>query len=248
MKIGFIISMYEEYDNIIENIQIIKKYNFTIILIQSKPKEPKRIMNSDHVDYYKMFPDITGTGNLFTGNAAKTISHPLGRNLEHGFKITKSFDVDWWIVILGDVKITNFKGIKKIINKMKTENKTLGITREVGLTFVNKLGKIGKIEKSDTHNFVPTFFIVGEKLVKKGIFQEIEIVNPFAMEECMGVAATRCFEKNKMEFFEQCHIIADYAYPKFIDGLEYSKDRTILPRYVDGTVNAIRRFRTKFST
>jgi hypothetical protein len=118
----------------------------------------------------------------------------------------------------------------------------------VGLTFTNKFGKFGKVEKSDTQNFVPTFFITDAKLVEKGIFQEIEIVNPFAMEECMGIAATRFFEMNKMEFFEQCHIIADYAYPKFIEGLEYSKDRTVLPRYVDGIVNAIRRFRTKFST
>ena len=131
---------------------------------------------------------------------------------------------------------------------MVTQNKTLGITREVGLTFANKFGKPEKIEKSDTHNFVPTFFITSTELVKKGIFQDIEIVNPFTMEECVGVAATKFFEENNYDFFEQCYIIADYAYPKFIEGLEYSKDRTVLPRYVDGIVNAIRRFRTKFST
>jgi len=248
MKIGVIISMYEEYENTLENIKTIKKNNFPIILIQSKPKDPNKIINSNLVNYYKMFPDITGTGNLFTGDAAKTISHPLGRNLSHAFKTAISFDVDWWIVILGDVKIENFNGIKKIINKMKSKNKTIGITREVGLTFVNKFGKPGRIEKSDTHNFVPTFFIIDSKIVEKGIFQEIEIVNPFAMEECMGFAATKFFEKNNMKFFEQCQIIADYAYPKFIEGLKYSKDRTVLPRYIDGTVNAIRRFRTKFST
>ena len=217
-------------------------------MIQSKPKDPDKIIDSVQVDYYKMFPDITGTGNMFTGDAAKTISHPLGRNLCHGFKIAKSFDVDWWIVILGDIKISNFNGIKKIINKMKSKSKTLGITREVGLTFTNKFGKLGKVEKSDTHNFVPTFFIIDAKLVEKGIFQEIEIVNPFAMEECMGFTVSKFFEKNKMEFFDQCHIIADYAYPKFIEGLEYSKDRTVLPRYIDGAVNAIRKFRTTCNT
>jgi hypothetical protein len=247
MKIGIIISMYEEYENTLKNIKIINNNKLPIILIQSEPKDIHKNIDSDQVSYYKMFPDITGTGNLFTGDAAKTISHPLGRNISQGFNIAKSFDIDWWVIILGDVKITNFNGIKKIINKMKSENKTLGITREIGLTFTNKFGKPGKIEKSDTHNFVPTFFIVNAKLVKKGIFQKIEIINPFAMEECMGVTATKFFEKNKMEFFEQCHIIADYAYPKFIEGLEYSEDRTVLPRYVDGVVNAIRRFRTSFS-
>ena len=86
-----------------ENIKTIKNNNFPIILIQSKPKDTNKIINSNLVDYYKMFPDITGTGNLFTGDAAKTISHPLGRNLSHAFKTVKSFDADWWIVILGDV-------------------------------------------------------------------------------------------------------------------------------------------------
>ena len=84
MKIGVIISMYEEYENILENIKTIKNNNFPIILIQSKPKDPDKIIDSTQVDYYKMFSDITGTGNLFTGDAAKTISHPLGRNLCHG--------------------------------------------------------------------------------------------------------------------------------------------------------------------
>ena len=75
---------------------------------------------------------------------------------------------------------------------------------------------------------------------------DIQVTNPFAMEECMGDAATKFFNDNNYDFFEQCYIIADYAYPKFIEGLEYNKDRTILPRYVDGIVNAFRRFKTKF--
>ena len=155
--------------------------------------------------------------------------------------------MNWWIVILGDVKISSLKGIIKIIEKMILQNKTLGITREVGLIFDDKFGKSGKTEKSNTHNFVPTFFITDAKLVKKEIFHNIEIVNPFTMEECMGVAATKFFEENNYDFFEQCYIIADYAYPKFIEGLEYNSDRTILPRYIDGVVSAFRKFKARFS-
>jgi len=122
MRLGVIISMYEEYENTLENIKKIRNYNFPIILIQSKPKDPNKKINSNLVDYYKIFPDITGTGNLFTGDAAKTISHPLGRNLSHAFKTAKSFDIDWWIVILGDVKIENFNG-KKLLIKCNTKIK-----------------------------------------------------------------------------------------------------------------------------
>ena len=129
---------------------------------------------------------------------------------------------------------------------MILQNKTLGITREIGLVFDDKFGNPGKVEKSDSHNFVPTFFIINKKLVKKGIFQDIKIINPFAMEECMGIAANEFFKENNYDFFDQCYIISDYAYPKFIKGLKYNSDRTVLPRYVDGAVNAFRRFKTKF--
>ncbi len=246
MKIGAIISLYDEYDNTVKNIEILNKYSLPIIAIQSDPKNTNKIIDSNLVNYYKLFPDITGTGNLFTDIAEKTISHPLSRNLMHAFDNAKSFDVDWWIVLLGDVEISSLVGIKKIIHKMEIQQKNLGITREIGLTFANKYGKPGKLEKSDSHNFVPTFFLISSNLVKKGIFHNIDVVNPFAMEECMGNAATSFFKKNNYNFFEQCYIIADYAYPKFIEGLSYNKDRTILPRYVDGAVNAFRRFKTRF--
>ena len=246
MKIGVIISLYAEYENTLKNINFLKANSLPVIVIQSEPPDKNKIIDVSLVDYYKKFPDIVGTENVFTDIAERTICHPLGRNLSHAFKIAKSFDVDWWIVILGDVELSSLEGITKIIKKMISQNKTLGITREVGLTFVTKFNKPGKVEKSNTHNFVPTFFVTNTNLFKKGIFQDIEIVNPFAMEECMGVAATVFFEENNYDFFEQCYIIADYAYPKFIEGLEYNNDRTILPRYIDGAVNALRRFKTKF--
>ena len=248
MKIGFIISVYIEYENTMKNIHFLKEQSVPMIVVQSDPNNPNKIIASDLVDHYKKFPDLAGTVNVFTNNPTKTINHPLGRNLSYAFRTAQSFDVDWWVVILGDVKVSGLKGITKIIKKMISQNKTLGITREIGLVFDDKFGKPGKTEKSNSHNFVPTFFITNTKLVKKGIFHDIKIINPFTMEECMGVAATKFFEENNYDFFEQCYIIADYAYPKFIDGLEYNSDRTILPRYIDGAVNAFRRFKTKFLT
>ena len=51
MRLGVIISMYEEYENTLENIKKIRNYNFPIILIQSKPKDPNKKINSNLVDY-----------------------------------------------------------------------------------------------------------------------------------------------------------------------------------------------------
>jgi len=247
MKIGVIISVYNEFDNTLKNIRVINQNSFPILVIQSDPNDSNKIINSSLVSYYKLFHDITGSKNLFTSDSERAVSHPISRNFSHAFTIAKSFDVDWWVTIFGDVEISNFNGIIKIINKMESQKKSLAITREIGLTFTNKFGKHGKVEKSDSHNFVPTFFIVNTDLVKKYIFQDIKVTNPFAMEECMGDSVTKFFEENNYDFFEQCYIISDYAYPKFIEGLKYNQDKTILPRYVDGIVNAFRRFKTRFS-
>jgi len=247
MKIGVIISLYAEYENTLKNIHFLKKQSIPMIVVQSEPPDPKKIIDSKLVDHYKKFPDIAGTENIFTDIAEKTICHPLGRNLSYAFRTAQSYDVDWWIIILGDVELFGLEGINNIIEKMILQNKTLGITREIGLVFDDKFGNPGKVEKSDSHNFVPTFFIINKKLVKKGIFQDIKIINPFAMEECMGIAANEFFKENNYDFFDQCYIISDYAYPKFIKGLKYNSDRTVLPRYIDGAVNAFRRFKTKFT-
>ena len=126
MKIGVIISMYDEYDNVTRNIQNINKNLFPIIVVQSDPKDSEKIIDSNLVNYYKKFPDIMGTGNIFTDDASKAICHPISRNLNHAFNATNSFDVDWWIVLFGDVELYNFNGIIKIINKMNSQNKSLG--------------------------------------------------------------------------------------------------------------------------
>ena len=126
---------------------------------------------------------------------------------------------------------------------MEIENKLIGVTRAIGQTFLNKNAKLSRIQKEDTSDFMPQFFIIKSDMVKKGIFNEIPISNPHTPEQCLGDSVLTFCEKNSLKFFEIMFSICDYPYPKFIDGLKYNPDKASLPRFLDGTINAWRKFR-----
>ena len=71
------------------------------------------------------------------------------------------------------------------------------------------------------------------------------ITNPFTTEQCMGDEVKRYCVKNNMSFHDLCYIIADYAYPQFIEGLQYNSDRITMPHHIDTIVNRLRRFKLK---
>ncbi len=251
MQIGFIISFYDEIEIVKNNLDLFKKEKCPIIIIQSEPKDSSKILNEKNIDFYKMLPDIAGSREEFRGtdNAIldedKTTVKPLARNLSLAFQKAVDIKADWWVTILGDIKINSLEGIKKIIKKLEVNGKTLGVTRAIGQTFLDSKKTHSRIQKKNSHDFMPQFFIVKDDLVKKGIFEEIEITNPFTFEQCMGDTATDFFNKNKMDFWQECYSICDYPYPKFINGLQYNPDRAKLPRYIDSTLNALRRLKVR---
>jgi len=249
MKIAFIISMYTEIEQVHKSVNAIKKEGCPIIVIQSDPHDSKKILNKESVDYYKMFPDFAGSQENYLDERADTkvggssAVKAIIRNFNHAFKISKDFDVDWWVVILGDVTISSLKGIKKIIKNMIIKNKDIGITRAVGQVFLDNSNNLIRIQKSDTTDFMSQFFIVKLNLIKNGLFNNMKITNRFGGEQCVGDEVVRYCKESGTEFGNICYIISNYAYPKFIDGVRYNPDRTVLPRYIDGVVNALRRLK-----
>ena len=94
---------------------------------------------------------------------------------------------------------------------------------------------------------MPQFFIADSSFISKGFLHNIEISNPFCTEQCLGDEVNRYCLKNNTDFEKICYVISNYAYPQFISGLQYNPDRISMPRYIDGFVNRMRKFRTKYS-
>ena len=59
MKIGFVISMYDEIGTVNSTINNIKKNNSPIIVIQSDPKQSEKLVEQNQVDIYQKLPDLS---------------------------------------------------------------------------------------------------------------------------------------------------------------------------------------------
>ena len=138
MEIGFIISMYDEIEPVRENIDFIKGNNCRLIVIQSDPKDQAKIVSDERVDHYELLPDLAPSPKAYHDQRAQDIgtsdvpARALSRNFGHAFTAARGFSADWWVSILGDVRITKLAGIRREILKMASEKKSVGITRAVG--------------------------------------------------------------------------------------------------------------------
>ena len=251
MKLGFVISMYDEIDTVNSTINNIKKNNSPIIVIQSDPNQSEKLVEQNQVDFYQKLPDLAGSKENYLKERedgfTPTAPRALTRNYGTGFTIAKGFDVDWWIGINGDVSISHLNGIKKIIRNMVQEKKSIGITRAVGQVFWESNQELTRIQKDDTTDFMPQFFIVKSDLIEKGLFSKIEITNLYTSEQCFGDEVKRYCTENNIDFEDITLIISDYAYPQFISGLQYNPDRINMPKYADGFVNFLRRLKIRYS-
>jgi len=252
MKIGFVISMYDEISKVMKTIEVAKKNNCPVIINQSDPKNENELLDKRIVEHYELLEDLAGNKEQYKEerkhmDKGTTIpAYALSRNFSHGFSAAEKFDVDWWVAILGDVEISNLNGIKKTIEKISEKNKLIGITRAVGQIWPDDNFQFTRIQKKNTTDFMPQFFIVNAKLIENKIFHHIKVTNKYASEQCLGDAVIQFCKENSTEFENIVFTICDYAYPKFIEGLKYNPIQAKLPRYIDGMINAARRIKLKF--
>lgn len=233
MKIGFVISMYDEIDIVKETIANLKKHDTKIVVIQSDPGNQEMVLDSSLCDKYEKMPDIAGGREKYEkiveekkeGRGEMIGPIALTRNFSRGFTLILDFDIDYVVAITGDVKINNLNGILKIIEKMKKNEKIVGGTRTIGYTMYNEEGKFTQFQHRRITNIMPQFFIAEINSVKKGLFCNIKRTNKFTTEQCIGDEITRYCEENNLEFFDIFYRICDYAYPRFVEGLYYNPEQ-----------------------
>ena len=251
MKIGFIITMYDEIDTVQKTLEILDQNDCSIIIIQSDPNQSSKLLDEDTVDFYQKLPDLSCTEEEYLKEMGLkpgvTIgSRAITRNYGAGFTAAQNFDADWWVAITGDVTISNLNGIKEIIEKMINDKKSLGIFRAVGQTFWNSNKEFTRVQSDDTTDFMPQLIVVKSSLVKKKLFSEIKITNSYGSEQCLGDEVKRFCAEEENEFENIVFIISNYAYPQFISGLKFNSDRINMPKHVDGFVNMFRRMKTRY--
>jgi hypothetical protein len=249
MKIGFIISMYDEIDIVIETIQNLRKFDCKIIVIQSDPGSKEMTLDGSLCDKYEKMSDITGSRKEYAkiieekkeGKGEMVGPIALPRNFNRGFNLIQDFDIDYVIAITGDTKIINLKGITKIIEKMRNDNKIVGGTRSIGYTMTDENQRSVQFQHRKISNIMPQFFIAEINSVKNSLFCNTLTTNKYNTEQCFGDEINRYCDENNYRYFDKFYRICDYAYPKFIEGLCYNRDQvSTLPPKLEGIINWIR--------
>lgn len=247
-RLGFLISIYDELDQVLKNMEVIRKGDCRVIVIQSDPKNVQNTFDPVRADHYELLPDLAGSKENYSEERAHmkrgtTIpARALSRNYGHGFTAATNFNVEWWVAIVGDIRISSLTGIQDIIQKMEGMGKSIAVTRAVGQNFLDDNAEFTRIQWQHTTDIMPQFFIVKANLIKMGLFNQIKVTNRYATEQCLGDEILRFCSENNMRYWDICYSICDYAYPKYIDGLQYNAVQARLPRYIDAIVNAFRRF------
>ena len=249
MKIGFVISMYDESDIVKETILNLRKCNSKIIVIQSDPGNEKMILDESLCDKYEKMSDVAGGREEYVkvveekkeGKGEIIGPIALTRNFSRGFTLIRDFDVDYVVAITGDTKITNLKGISKIIKKMKRGNKIVGGTRTIGYTMYDEFGKFTQFQHRNITNIMPQFFIANIVSIRNGLFCNTKRTNKYTTEQCFGDEISRYCRENNVRFFDVFYRICDYGYPRFIDGLHYNPEQiSKIPPPFEGIINWIR--------
>jgi hypothetical protein len=249
MKLGFVISMYDEIDTVKSTLINLKKLDCVTIVIQSDPGEEKLILDSNLCDKYEMMSDLAGNRQNYEkiieekkeGKGEIIGPIALTRNFNRGFSLIKDFELDYIIALTGDTKITSLKGISNIVKNMKKHNKRVGGTRTIGFTQYDELGNYTRFQHREIMDIMPQFFIVNSKDVKNGLFSNTKRTNKFTTEQCFGDEIIRYCKENNLKFIDEFYRICDYAYPRFIEGLEYNPEQlSKMPEVLEKFINWIR--------
>jgi hypothetical protein len=254
MKIGVVISMYDEIDIVKETISNLRKYGSKIIVIQSDPGNEKMTLDESLCDRYEKMSDIAGGREKYAGiieekkEGKRESIGPIAltRNFSRGFTLIQDYDIDYVIAITGDAKITNLKGISKIVKKMEKNDKSVAGTRHVGYTMYDEFGEFTQFQHRKITNIFPQFFLASIESVKNGLFCNIKRTNKFTTEQCIGDEIVRYCKKNKLEFFDIFYRISDTGSPRFINGLHYNSGQiSKIPQPFEKIINWIRYWSNK---
>lgn len=249
MKIGFVISMYDEIDIVEKTIKNLREYDCKIVVIQSDPGNEKMLLDDSLCDKYEKMSDIAGGREKYAkiieekkeGKGEMIGPIALTRNFNKGYSLVQNFDIDYVVAITGDVEIINLKGILKIIKKMEKNNKKVAGTRSIGYIMYDEFGEFTQFQHRNITNIMPQFFITNIDSVRKGLFCNTKRTNKYTTEQCFGDEIYRFCIENKVKFFDIFYRICDYGYPRFIDGIHYNPEQiSKIPPPFEGIINWIR--------
>lgn len=232
MKLAVIITMYDEFEIVLNSIKNIKQ-NFEdaiIVVVQSECE-----LSDDNLEEIKMLsdefiilPDLSKTVHRF-----ELPSQAICRNISEGFNTLYDLcaDIEIIAVLTGDSLITDSSSLVRRYYDMMKNGWIAMVSQALGQDFhapnSNPIeGRSGgRYQDANTTDFACCFFIVdGQQCQPKRWFSDIKITNKWTSEQCLGDELVKCIGGNAMDFRKKVGILNNeqpYVAYSYNDGLKY---------------------------
>ena len=186
MKIAVLHTMYDEHENVLENIhRISEKYKDAIFLVtHSFDKDSSHLNEIKNNSYYN---ELSNLGE--TLERIKIPANAISRNYSDLFKRLYEINtkVDIIVALTGDTKITNPIVFEKRYNEMKKNNYKLYVCQAKSQVFWSKNRILDRLQVDTTADFMPQlFFVDGDFAFRSKVFADISVVNDYTSEQCLG--------------------------------------------------------------
>jgi hypothetical protein len=200
MKIGLVITMYDEFDVVKQSLINIKKSinEFKIIVIHSDNGLDNEELNfiKNNITYYELVPDLSKTIDKFELPSASVC-----RNYSMGF--TKLYEIDSYDLIIGITADTLINDIDDLISSL--ENEYYGhVLQAIGQSFHSetdnpKMGiTCGRYQHENITDIMPQLFIFNGTFAKDcNLFSNIENKNKYTSEQNLGDNILKCVSEFK---------------------------------------------------
>ena len=227
MKLGLLITMYDEFESVADTIDRVGyKYDYIGITQSGQCRDDGVSKRMDC-----RFRDIEGLSGVYDilpdlgphYSKWELPAQALCRNIAHLFDVYKKkneehcLDIDNFVVITGDTLLLHNWGIDQIVRDMTERGMPMAVSVATGQDFhradktLDELkdgGGGGRLQTPGCGDFMPQMFIVNSRLVDN--FISLEVTNVWCSEQCLGDAVLD----------EARHLFATQAF-SFSDGVVY---------------------------
>ena len=236
MKIGIVITMYDEHSIVLKTVKEVKQHfeGTNIILVHSNNnQESESLRELKKITEYILLPDMSERiAELENANPV------IIRNFNTGFSklYELSSDYDLIIALTGDTLIQDASSFTRRFREIKDNKWVAMVSQAVGQNFHaqaedGSMIKEGRHQSNLTTDFACCiFFLDGEWAFKNKAFVDIEITNLWTNEQCLGDEVKKYLGEvpfhSVVGRLNSQHPIAAYSYN---DGIKYHAKHNGIP-------------------
>jgi hypothetical protein len=195
MKLGLLITMYDETDAVTNTVTSVGK-DFDYVGIVQSGEDPDRAVQEKINEIPKMsYALLPNLGDKYS--KWELPARALCRNYSKLFRSAPT-GLDFYVAITGDTLLMNMWGINSIIESMGDDKFDVACARAMGQDFhraeltemeLSRGGGGGRFQDGTNSDFMPQLFIVRNSFAHN--FINIEVTNKWCSEQCLGDAMNR---------------------------------------------------------